>query len=365
MLEFQYESFYLILPYCWFFFLNWFFFFKTNFYTVRIKTVKNDSLKRSNVNKKFHFSLIIYWGLLNLAPVVCLLATTRGVSGLFLWDHLNSNNLATKIIVLILICNFFFLILIFFLKFSKISYNTDYVFALLNLNNFFPLLFLANNLFTMFFVLEVNSTIIFYKFIMSKIWYGRTKTNQKNSKNVLDKNLSQNYINVLFFQYWTTFFSSTLFLFILINIIYLFGSTDFSFLNFMEYSLSCRGYYLNNAYKSILLVTLLFSIMLKIGFAPLQLFKIEVYKGIPFISIFFYTTFYFLVYFLFFSLLLIVHLYVFNNEFYYPLMIFIILGGLFIISLFFDVIALKAFFAYSSLINSILFLSLLLGGTVT
>jgi len=154
-------------------------------------------------------------------------------------------------------------------------------------------------------------------------------------------------------------------LFILINIIYLFGSTDFFFLNFVEYSLNCRSFYLNNTYKTILFVILLFSIMLKIGFAPLQLFKIEVYKGIPFISIFFYTTFYFLVYFLFFSLLLLVYLYVFNNQFYYPLMIFIIVGGLFIISLFFDVIALKAFFAYSSLINSILFISLLLGGIST
>ena len=347
------------------FFLNWFFFFKTNFYTVRIKAVKNDNLKKTNVNKKFHFSIIIYWGLLNIIPLVMLVLTIRGVSGLFLWDHLNANNLTINIIIFILVFNILFLILIFFLKFSKISYNTDYVFALLNLNNFFPLLFLANNLFTMFFVLEVNSTVIFFKFIMSKIWYNRTKTNQKSSDNILDKNISQNYINVLFFQYWTTFFSSTIFLFILINIIYLFGSTDFFFLNFVEYSLNCRSFYLNNTYKTILFVILLFSIMLKIGFAPLQLFKIEVYKGIPFISIFFYTTFYFLVYFLFFSLLLLVYLYVFNNQFYYPLMIFIIVGGLFIISLFFDVIALKAFFAYSSLINSILFISLLLGGIST
>ena len=246
MLEFQYESFYLISPLFWFFFLNWFFFFKTNFYTVRIKAVKNDNLKKTNVNKKFHFSIIIYWGLLNIIPLVMLVLTIRGVSGLFLWDHLNANNLTINIIIFILVFNILFLILIFFLKFSKISYNTDYVFALLNLNNFFPLLFLANNLFTMFFVLEVNSTVIFYKFIMSKIWYNRTKTNQKSSDNILDKNISQNYINVLFFQYWTTFFSSTIFLFILINIIYLFGSTDFFFLNFVEYSLNCRSFYLNN-----------------------------------------------------------------------------------------------------------------------
>jgi hypothetical protein len=239
-----------------------------------------------------------------------------------------------------------------------------YIFALVNLSNFFPFLFLANNIFTMFFVLEINSTIIFYKFIMSKIWYNRTISNQKNVSNALDKNVSQNYISVLFYQYWTTFFSSTLFLFFLINLIYLYGSTDFFFLNILENSLESRGYYFNTRYKSVLFFILVFSVILKIGFAPMQLFKIEIYKGVPLLSIFFYTTFYFLVYFLYFNLLIICYLKTFNATIYYPLYLFIIIGGAFIVSLLFDVTALKAFLAYSSLINSILFLSLILTGTI-
>ena len=364
MLEFHYEVFYPLLPLVWLFFLNWFFFFRTNFYTIRIKTVKLDKLNKNNPNKKFHFSNIIYCGVLHISCLYLYFFLLRGVSGLFFWNHLNINNLIQKIILLVLMFNILFLIIILFLRFSRLNYHTDYIFALLNLNNFLPLLFLSNNLFTMFFVLEVNSTIIFYKFIMSKIWYNRDKNNQKSDRDLLNKNIMKNYINILFFQYWTTFFSSTLFLFTLINIIYMYGSTDFFFLNFIEYSLSLRGYYLNYFYKTVLILILLLSVLLKIGFTPLQLFKIEIYKGIPFISIFFYTTFYFLVYYLLFSLLLVVYLFILNYQIYYCLIIFTIIGGIFVIGLFFDVLAIKAFFAYSSLINSILFLNLLLSGTV-
>lgn len=87
------------------------------------------------------------------------------------------------------------------LKHTKINYSNDYIFAILNLNNFAPLLFLANNMFTMFFILEVNSTILFYKFIMSNIWYNNENVNTRQSKNNLNSGNSQNYTNVLFFQY--------------------------------------------------------------------------------------------------------------------------------------------------------------------
>jgi hypothetical protein len=362
MLNVPYESVYLLAPFCWFFLLNWVFFFKTNFYTVRILKAKGDKNSKNNVNKKFHFSIVIYWGLLNLIPLLFSINFQHGTSTLFFWDHLNSNNLTNSLVAFILYCNISFLLFIFFLRFTKVSYNTDYIFALVNLSNFFPFLFLANNIFTMFFVLELNSTIVFYKFIMSKVWYSRTTNNQKNSANTLNKNLSQNYISVLFYQYWTTFFSSTLFLFFLINLIYLYGSTDFFFLNMLENSLESRSYYFNTKYKGVLFFILIFSVMLKVGFAPMQLFKIEIYKGIPLLSIFFYTTFYFLVYFLYFNLLIICYLKTFNTAIYYPLFLFIVIGGGFIVSLLFDVTALKAFLAYSSLINSILFLSLILIG---
>lgn len=72
------------------------------------------------------------------------------------------------------------------------------------------------------------------------------------------------------------------------------------FLNFINLNLI----YLNNFnFYLFLWVPFFIGFFLKIGLTPLHLFKIEVYKGIPFISIFFYTTYYFLSFFLFFILI--------------------------------------------------------------
>lgn len=52
---------------------------------------------------------------------------------------------------------------------------------------------------------------------------------------------------------------------------------------------------------------------LKLGGAPLHFFKVEVYKGLALVSIFFYTTIYFLSFFLFFVYLILVYLNVFKS----------------------------------------------------
>lgn len=101
-------------------------------------------------------------------------------------------------------------------------------------------------------------------------------------------------------------------------------------------------------------------IFLKIGLTPSHLFKIEIYKGIPFISIFFYTTFYFLSYFIFVTLMIQTYLNSFKSYYYYFLIIFITLGLLYVLFLLFDISFTKAFFAYSTVVNSITFMALLI-----
>ena len=98
----------------------------------------------------------------------------------------------------------------------------------------------------------------------------------------------------------------------------------------------------------------------KIGLSPIHLFKIEIYKGIPFLSIFFYTTFYFTAYFIFFSLLIYQHVNSLKNLFIIPLTIILLVGMLYVISLLFDTNFTKAFFAYSTIANSLSFICLLL-----
>jgi NADH:ubiquinone oxidoreductase subunit 2 (subunit N) len=105
---------------------------------------------------------------------------------------------------------------------------------------------------------------------------------------------------------------------------------------------------------------LFFGLFFKIGISPIHLFKIEIYKGIPFISIFFYTTFYFTAYFIFFSILMYQHINSFKSFFILPVTLFVILGIIYVISLLFDTNFTKAFFAYSTIANSLSFICLLL-----
>lgn len=362
MLTLVYSDFFYLLPYLWFFFLNWIFFFKINFFNLKVFSLKKDKLKKRSVLKSIHYSIFLRWNISNNFIFLIIVFLQKGFSGVFFFNHLYLNNSLLYVVFLIFLFNIFFSYIVLQHGFNKINYNVDYFFALSNLNNFFPLIFFSNTLFTFFFLLEVNSTIIFYKFIVSKFWF-------KNNSNYFDINIDKfkkqvpkNYLNVLFFQYWTTFFSSTFFIFFLINLIYWFGSSEFFFINFFENFFKERFLSFNIVYKYLLFFVFLFSFFLKIGFTPLQLFKIEVYKGLPMISIFFYTTFYFFVYFTYFSLFIFVYLFNFLNYFFFFILFVIILGGFYILSLLFDLNFIKAFFAYSTLINSILFFSLLFSG---
>lgn len=76
------------------------------------------------------------------------------------------------------------------------NYSIDYTFSLINITLFIPLIFLSNSLFTFFFLIELVSCSIFYKFIVSKISF---KNN--NYKDNYFSIFSKNYLNVLFYQY--------------------------------------------------------------------------------------------------------------------------------------------------------------------
>ena len=94
----------------------------------------------------------------------------------------------------------------------------------------------------------------------------------------------------------------------------------------------------------LLISIFLISIFFKLGVTPLHLFKVEVYKGIPFLSIFFYTTYYFIIFFIFFIFFLLDFLSLFVIQYYTFLVFLILVGILYVMVLLFDVNLLKAFF---------------------
>ena len=108
------------------------------------------------------------------------------------------------------------------------------------------------------------------------------------------------------------------------------------------------------------ILLIIFAFFIKVGIAPFHFFKIEVYKSIPYLSIFFYTTYYLSV-FLLFLLYFISNLYIgFFMYMWFIFLILLVLGSIMLITLLFDINLIKSFFAYSTIINTINFVIIML-----
>ena len=193
--------------------------------------------------------------------------------------------------------------------------------------------------------------LLFYKFLTSQVIY---KKNTKIKSNLgLNSNLSNTFLNMLFFQYWSSFFSSIILIYFIINILYFYGAAEWLIINYLI-SLDFANN-INTILLAFIFILVVFSFTIKLGFTPIQLYKIEVYKGLSFVSIFFYTTFYFLVFFLLFLIIFIINLNFISSYLWYVYIIFISIGSLYTLFLLFDINYLKAFFAYSTVVNSLSF----------
>lgn len=333
----------------------WAIFFKNNLIFINKKNNWDKSISVKNIilkqNPNFLVKLSI---LLNLLQFL-FIYIYNGYSGTFWWSHFKINNYLMYLYCIIVLFNLIFMFIS--NKHIKLNnvYSIDYAFAIVNIVLLIPIIFISNTLFTFFFFIELVSCCIFYKFILSNF----------NFSNIHNKNnyfslYSKNYINVLFYQYWSSFFSSILLVFSIYYLYLISGTTEWIIINFIVESNKNLMYLNNNILFIILSVILLIGFVIKLGVAPIQLYKIEIYKGIPFLSIFFYTTFYFLVFFLYFSLIFIYYLFSLSNFFWILLLIIIIISIFYIITLLFDINLFKSFLAYSSIINSTSFLILIL-----
>ena len=162
-------------------------------------------------------------------------------------------------------------------------------------------------------------------------------------------------MNLLFFQFWSSFFSSVIIVFVIIFLLNIFNSVDWAILNYLNFN----QYFLSGKFYQTEIIFFLFffilAFLVKMGFSPVHLFKLEIFKGLSFIIVFFYTTFYFLI---FFFLLLFLFVFYFNSFlfiWYFCFLVFLVFGLIFSIHFLFDINYLKFFFAYSSIMNSIVF----------
>jgi hypothetical protein len=349
LVSLNFNDFYCFLNTFMLLFGLWLFFFKlnTNFLKITSKNSTNiNPVKLSNNSTflNFYYYLVFY----KLVDTY----TIHGKNSLIWFNHFNLNNFTLNLLyIFTVIALFLFLMLKFVTKRTNLVKSIDYLFSINNIVLLLPYLFFVNTVFTFLFLLELISVILLYKLISSKIWF----KNFDKSKQLLN-NIPQNYINMVFFQYWITFFSTIFIIYFYINMFYMYGTTDWFLIQFLN---SVEGYFMgfNVNLTRVLLVVFLLSVFFKLGLTPFHLFKVEVYKGLPYLSIFFYTTYYFVVLFIFFIFLLSDYLFSYITLYYLFLVFLLVCGSFYIIFLMFDVNLLKAFFTYSTVINTVGFLT--------
>jgi len=268
-----------------------------------------------------------------------------------------------KFFFLILFC--FFLI---FLSYSTVFYytskdNYDYLITFIHFFLWLFLIFFSNNLFTVVFFIEILSTLVFLLIVSSTFSTTYFYNNLNlNLSNYFSNTMPFFFIQTLIFFFWISLLAS-LNLFFSITLIYLnFYTLDWYFLEatflfFLNFST------LNDYYTAVVLwFNFIFSLFLKSGMAPFYFWKPAFFKGLSFHSLYFYIFIFYFFIFLFFIQLLIVNL---NDLFFFfvNINIFIITIG-FIFLLFFlcEAYYLKAFFALSSILNS-LFVFLAMSGS--
>lgn len=327
----------------------WFFFLKNNFFFLRKKPFSFDKVNSVSFLKKLNYRLMINFGLVFNFLYWLAMFTTKTQQSLFWWGHCFLSNSNLNLVYYIATLNLIYMFILFFLKRYNLSLTVEYVFSLFNLNTVVVLIFYANTLYTLIFFLELISVLVFYKFNVSKFWFNGKSTSVSLK---FSKLLPKYYVNTLFFQYWSAFFSSILIFYALLNIVSQYGSAEWLILNFTK-TIDLNVRYFSNTEFLFTILPLFFGIFFKLGLTPVHFYKIEVYKGLPLISILFYTTYYFFIFFIFFIYFFAYLLtsFIFWSWLFFTLVV--LSGFLYLLSLLFDGYLLKSFFGYSTVINSL------------
>lgn len=258
---------------------------------------------------------------------------------------------------------FFALVLLIIASVSYLSSNEIYDFIIVLYHFFFwiSILFYANSLFSLFFIIEVLSALIFLFLVSSTystLFFFRNLSLEFS--NFFQNTTPLTFLHSILFFYWVSLLSS-LNLFVFIVFIYKHLVTFDWYL--AEYIFS---YLLKvSALKDVFTIGMawffmVFSLFLKCGIAPFFIWKPTFFKGMPLVALFFYISFFYFFIFLFFIYFLTSY---FSSIFYFYALVtllFISAGLLTLLFILSEAFFIKVFFAISSLLNSLLVLLALL-----
>lgn len=293
-------------------------------------------------------------------PLVCIgivnvLWSSHSISAWF--GHILFTSFHHKILYLILLC--FFLVLLCFsssLYFSS-SEVYDFFSTKYNFCYWILILFFSNSFFTVMFIIEVLSTLVFLLLVTST--FSSTffyKNLGFNSKFFFQNLMPYTFLNSIIFLFWISLISSlNLFIFLIFVSLNLM-TFDWFLLEYLFFYVVFTGTIKDVLVLGLSWFFLLFSIFLKCGLSPVFFWKPSFFKGVNMYSLIFYITFFY--FFLFIYLIYFLLIYLHELFYFYSLilLVFIIMGIFLLLSVICESFYIKTFFAVSSILNSLLVL---------
>lgn len=354
LLNINLSNFLIFMPLLLILVFNLFYFFNLNFSNININKYCRDKIliKTHTLNKLYSNINLVFFFLVSFFFFFVFFFSFRYYEYSFWWNHFTIiNSLINNMNI-----SLFFFFITFFLVFNLNNFfylKLEYLYSIFLLLIFSLYLFLVNNYYSFIFLIETMSITILLKFVSSKIWNNNNLKSSLNKITLKHIDSNKKYLNVLFFHFWSSFFS-TIFLFLFFfYLIYNYSTTEWIFLNYFFF---IKNSFFNfNCFNNLIFFFFLISFLLKLGITPFHLYKIEIYKGLPFISIYFYTTVFFFFYFNFFFYLIYVYFYSFTGNLYIFTMLISIISLIYVLTQMFELNFSKSFFAYSTILNSLLF----------
>lgn len=231
----------------------------------------------------------------------------------------------------------------------------DYTIVTFHFLYWITLIFYANTIFTVIFIIEVVGALIFLLVITSTFsstfFYRNLNLNYGH---LFQQSTPHTYLQSILYIFWISLISS-LNLFVFLLLFYFKMLTldwyivEYIFLFFINVNSTKDIFSLG-----LIWFVLLFSLFVKCGLAPLFIWKPTFFKGLPLYTLFFYITFFYSLFYLFIINFLLSSL---SEIFYFYIVFFwvlILIGLFFLFLIICETYYIKAFLAISSILNSLL-----------
>jgi hypothetical protein len=231
----------------------------------------------------------------------------------------------------------------------------DYVLVTYSFFMWTLLLFYSNNIFSVIFFIEILSTLVTLLFITSIFSSGYFFNHLSLTRHsYFDQSTPLAFTQTLLFFFWISLLAS-LNLFIFLILFYLkFATLDWYTLEVLAFYIFATGDLRDFFSMSLIWLTLMFCIFLKCGLVPFYFWKPVFFKGISLHTLFFYVFFYYfaiLYFFIYFTLVYVSDLF-YANIFINNLLL--MAGVVMLVFILCESYYLKAFFALSSILNTLL-----------